>query len=123
MLSGNHRVDLISSHEPSQRQRSPTVEQPSAGLYESAVDHPRETPSNAEATHPGCVVVMFEVMRARKHRVRRGARRQGWRSRHRVSDAEGAIAAGAAVWTITGRGGYDSSRGGGCGVPELGPGR
>jgi hypothetical protein len=42
-----------------------TVEQPSAGRYESAVDHPRETPSNAEATHPGCVVVMFEAMRTR----------------------------------------------------------
>ena len=85
------------------RQRSQTVEQPSAGLYESAV-------------------VMFEAMRAREHRARRGARGQGWRLRHRVSDAEGTLAAGAAVWTITGRGGYDSSRGGGsqCRRPRTG---
>jgi hypothetical protein len=32
-------------------------------------------------------------------------RGQGWRLRHRVSDAEGALAAGATAWTITGRGG------------------
>ena len=93
MLSGNHRVDLISSHEPSQRQRSPTVEQPSAGRYESAVDHPRETPSNAEATHPGCVVVMFEAMRAREHQAQ-------W---PRVKSAGTASTCGNALTPRTGR--------------------